>query len=92
MNETQATAILALLRERGDRGVTPLEALRIVGSLRLGARIFDLRRELRKEGRYDITTTMEQRGEARVACYRLIALAPRRTVVTGEQQALDLAS
>ncbi len=43
MKQTQA--ILALLRANGDRGVTPLEALDVVGSFRLAARIHDLRAE-----------------------------------------------
>jgi hypothetical protein len=32
---TQTTAVVSLLRSRGDKGLTPLEALEIVGSLRL---------------------------------------------------------
>jgi hypothetical protein len=35
--------VLALLRERGEAGLTPLEALEHVGTLRLGARIFEAR-------------------------------------------------
>lgn len=46
---TQTEAIIALLRERGERGLTPLEALDIVGSLRLGARIFDARERIRDD-------------------------------------------
>jgi hypothetical protein len=40
---TQTTAVVSLLRSRGDKGLTPLEALEIVGSLRLAARIADAR-------------------------------------------------
>jgi hypothetical protein len=40
---TQAERIVALLRERGDQGLTPLEALDVVGSFRLAARIADAR-------------------------------------------------
>jgi len=42
---SQRSRLLALLRERGERGLTPMEALDLVGSFRLGARIYDLRRE-----------------------------------------------
>ncbi len=45
--------ILALLRQRPE-GITPLEALDIVGSFRLAARIM----ELRQQG-YDIRTVNE---------------------------------
>lgn len=43
---TQTERVLALLRERGERGLTPLEALDYVGSFRLGARIWELRQAL----------------------------------------------
>jgi hypothetical protein len=39
----QTRAVLALLRERGSRGVTPLDALEVVGSFRLAARVSELR-------------------------------------------------
>lgn len=48
---TQAQRLLALLRERGPAGITPLEALDLIGTLRLGARVFDL-----KEDGHDIRT------------------------------------
>lgn len=40
---TQNERIVELLRLRGDQGVTPLEALHLAGSLRLAARINDIR-------------------------------------------------
>lgn len=40
---TQNERVLALLRERGERGVTPMLALEVVGSMRLAARVSDLR-------------------------------------------------
>lgn len=65
MNTTsQKAAILKWLRK--GESITPLEALRIVGSMRLGARIY----ELRSEG-YRISTQMVKVGTARVASYRL---------------------
>lgn len=42
---TQNEHVLLLLRWNGDRGLTPLEALDEVGTLRLAARIHDLRAE-----------------------------------------------
>lgn len=40
---SQTDAILRLLLERGDRGITAFDALEHAGSLRLAARIADLR-------------------------------------------------
>lgn len=39
---TQTAQVLELLRVRGDLGLTSLEALQLVGSFRLAARIADL--------------------------------------------------
>jgi hypothetical protein len=47
--------------------ITPLEALRFFGSLRLGALIFDLR----SEG-YDITTTLVRNDRKQYASYKLM--------------------
>ena len=64
----QTDALLALLRERGPLGVTPLEALEAIGSFRLAARIFDLRAE-----GYDIERqTWTTPSGATVARYCLI--------------------
>ena len=63
----QTEAVLKLLRERGNEGVTPLDALDIVGSFRLGARIFDLRAQ-----GFDIEPrTVETHRGARLARYIL---------------------
>ncbi len=40
---TQNEAVLALLRVRGDVGLTALEAFAAIGTMRLAARISDLR-------------------------------------------------
>ena len=65
---TQNERILDLLRYRGKRGVTALDALDVVGSFRLAARIADLRAE-----GYDITSTMETTATGkRIARYRLV--------------------
>jgi hypothetical protein len=64
---TQNERLLALLRRYGSRGVTPLDALYEVGSFRLGARVFDLR----KQGHDIETGTFTTDGGARVACYVL---------------------
>lgn len=82
MSKTQTEGVLALLRERGAKGITPIDALNVVGSFRLGARIFDLRAQ-----GYDIeTTTWETPNGSRVARYVL----HEKSVTTGEQVALDL--
>jgi hypothetical protein len=64
---SQNDRLLHLLREVGDAGLTPLAALHEVGTLRLAARIYELRRE-----GYDIEAR-EQRvsGGRRVASYVL---------------------
>lgn len=64
---TQTDALLDLLRRRGPVGVTPLDALDAIGSFRLGARVWDLRRaghDIRREW-------WETPGGARVARYVL---------------------
>lgn len=38
---TQTEMVLDLLRRRGENGLTPLDALGLIGSFRLGARIYD---------------------------------------------------
>jgi len=47
--------------------VTPIDAMELFGILRLGARIWDLR----KKG-YSITTTLVKDGNKRYASYKLI--------------------
>lgn len=49
------------------RGLTPLQALRKFGCLRLGARVYDLKR-----GGHRIESKLVKRGDARVAEYRLV--------------------
>lgn len=65
---TQTTDLLALLRSRGTLGVTPLYALDQIGTLRLGARIFDLR----NEGHRIVTHPMTVGKRKTVARYVLI--------------------
>lgn len=87
-NPTQTERILALLRERGRIGLTPKEALAEVGTMRLAARIADLR-----AAGHDITTeTFTTPNGARVARYvlheraaeTLDDLLGRRMANTGE--------
>jgi hypothetical protein len=61
-----AAAILALLRQRGERGVTPAEARLLANCDRLAARVC----ELRAEG-HDIRTGSETAHGATYARYRL---------------------
>lgn len=49
------------------RSITPLEALRLYGCFRLGARIWDLR-----DAGLDIETTIVEVGGKRFASYRLV--------------------
>ena len=46
---TQTEAVIRLLRERGEQGLTPLEALHLVGSFRLGARVWDAKQLIRRD-------------------------------------------
>lgn len=70
----QSAQILAYLRE--GNSLTPLEALNRFGCFRLGARIWDLKRE-----GHDIHTEMvEVGGGKRVARYRL-ASSPSETAL-----------
>lgn len=62
---SQKTKILKHLQRRP---LTPLEALRRFGCLRLGARIH----ELREQG-HEIETEWVERGGKRYAKYRLVA-------------------
>jgi hypothetical protein len=74
---TQNAAILELLRSRGDRGITALDALELVGSFRLAARISDLRAM-----GFTITSTPETTAAgARIARYRLIEPKPYEQTV-----------
>ena len=69
---TQNERILALLREHPE-GITPLQALEVVGSFRLAARIWELR-----DAGYDIrteTVVLPGRGGKSVARYVLVEKA-----------------
>lgn len=63
---TQEAAILHWLR--GGNRITPLEALQRFGTLRLGARIYDLRRE----GHKIATDRVKTPSGAVVASYRIV--------------------
>lgn len=70
--ETQNRAILKHLKKH--RTITPMQALRLYGVFRLGARIYDLK----DSGHKIITEIIEvtsSRGKKRVAEYRLLKLA-----------------
>lgn len=67
---TKKERVLAYLKEAGDRGITPLDAWRECGSYRLGAVIF----ELKKEGwviETEIETYSGKFGTSRFARYTL---------------------
>jgi hypothetical protein len=61
---TKKERILAHLKS--GYSITPLEALKSYGSFRLGAVIFELKRE-----GYDIKTTMVSNGNSHFASYKL---------------------
>lgn len=70
MSRTHNQDVLALLMRRPE-GVTALEALHVVGSYRLAARIYDLR----AQGHRIITDSIETASGARIARYRLLPSA-----------------
>ena len=63
---TQTVRLMKLLRHNQMFGVTPLMALAEIGSMRLAARIFDLRRE-----GHDIRMTVVEGNGKRYARYVL---------------------
>ena len=65
---SQRARILRDLRK--GRTITPLQALRRYGCFRLGARIYDLKRDGHR-----IETLWEENGKARYARYRLLRRA-----------------
>lgn len=62
--ETQNQAILEHLES--GKSITPIDALRKFGSMRLGARIYDL-----KQMGHTIEKRMVSNGEKRFASYRM---------------------
>lgn len=71
---SQSAHILAYLRE--GHSLTPLEALNRFGCFRLGARIWDLKRE-----GHDILTEMVEVNGKRVASYRLVPRHGQKSAV-----------
>ena len=66
--QSQAARILAHMKK--GNGITPLQALRLYGSLRLGARIWDLKR-----AGHRIEKTMVRSGKKHWARYELVRAA-----------------
>lgn len=77
---TQTDAVLATLRQRGPRGLTPMEALRDIGTFRLAARISEAK-DLIRDDEEIVTERLTVNGKT-VARYVL-----RRRIVEGAQQA-----
>lgn len=77
---TQTERVIAELRSRGDRGLTPLDALDLIGSFRLGARIYDAKRLIRDDEEI-VTERATMPSGAVVARYIL-----RKRVVRGLAQ------
>lgn len=69
---TQTQQLLELLLRRGYRGVTPTDALEVIGSFRLAARVWDLR-----HAGHDVRRDMIRLPNGKsVARYTLIAPPP----------------
>jgi hypothetical protein len=66
MKQTQTDRLLEYLQEHPE-GITPLEALKVIGTFRLAARVYDLR----KRGHRIVEQDEVVSGGARVARYRL---------------------
>ena len=61
-----ALEVLSMLQRRTSRGITAMDALAELGTMRLAARIYDLRM-----AGHDIETRMEDTGSAKIARYVL---------------------
>lgn len=71
MKDAQKKQILDYLQE--NKSITPREALDLFGCMRLGARIFDLKREGHQISTTIITVPCRGGGVSRIAEYRLEA-------------------
>ena len=69
--KSQKEMILAYLEQNGS--ITPLEAQKLFGCMRLGARIWDLRRDGYDIQKEMVTVETRNGGTATVARYRLAA-------------------
>ena len=69
--KSQKDLILAYLEQNGS--ITPLEAQKLFGCMRLGARIWDLRRDGYEIQKEMVTVETRNGGTAVVARYRLAA-------------------
>lgn len=78
---SQTDAVLALLRERGQAGVTPLDALDELGCFRLGARVWDLN----KEGHIVVNRWKTLPNGKRVACY-VLAVEDLQLTLDGDEE------
>ena len=71
MKQSQKDLILAYMEKHGS--ITPLEAQREIGCMRLGARIWDLRRDGYNIAREMVNVPNRNGGKATVARYWLLA-------------------
>ena len=71
MKQSQKDLILAYMEKHGS--ITPLEAQREIGCMRLGARIWDLRRDGYNIVREMVEVPTRNGGKTTVARYRLAA-------------------
>lgn len=68
---TQNEALLAELRTRGQHGITALEALSTIGTMRLAARVHELRKAGHKITAHPFRTRAGDKNRNRVALYTL---------------------
>lgn len=76
---TQTDDVIAALRVRGDEGLTPLEALNLIGTMRLAARVSDAKELIGEDE--EIVTERATVGDKVVARYVL-----RRRATSGVRQ------
>ena len=83
---TQTRRILDELRRRGEQGITPLEALHVVGSFRLAARIADVKGLLGEDEEVvNVGATIDGKTVARYVLRRRV---PVPAPVTGTQESI----
>jgi len=84
VSETQTERVIRLLRSRGDEGLTPLEALEIIGTMRLAARISDAKQLIRDDEEIVTRRATDSTTGTSVARYVLRT----RTTAEGRQATL----
>ncbi len=79
---SQTQEVLAVLRERGEDGITPMEALAWIGTMRLAARIADAKHLLEPDEEI-VTLRQATLNGATVARYVIRKRRPQPVVQEG---------